>query len=138
MRNGPARRGAFSLVEVTIAIGLVGFCLVALFGLFSVGLKTNRQATSDTILASASSIIAAELQAQGTNSISSSYYFDHLGIPTTNAQSALFVCQVSTNLVPNSEISGVYPHLVRAKLTFTWPFPNNVQTQAFYVTLPSR
>lgn len=46
--SGPLRkgcgkgRGAFSLVEVVIALGLVTFVLVAILGLFSVGLSGTR------------------------------------------------------------------------------------------------
>ena len=39
---------AFSLVEVTLAIGIAAICLVALFGLMPVGVQTNRNATSQT------------------------------------------------------------------------------------------
>ena len=47
---------AFSLVELTLALGIAGFALVATSGLLSVGVRTNRYAASET---SANSIIAA-------------------------------------------------------------------------------
>lgn len=56
-------RGAFSLVELTLALGIAAFCLIAVFGLMPVGVQTNRNATSQTvatnILASAVSDIRA-------------------------------------------------------------------------------
>lgn len=39
---------AFSLVEVTLALGVAAFCLIAVFGLMPVGVQTNRNATSQT------------------------------------------------------------------------------------------
>ena len=47
--------GAFSLVEVTLALGIAAFCLIAVFGLIPVGVQTNRNATSQT---AATNIIA--------------------------------------------------------------------------------
>lgn len=37
--------GGFSLVEVTMAVGLVSFCLVAMLGVLPVGLKQERGST---------------------------------------------------------------------------------------------
>ena len=42
------RLRAFSLVEVTLALGVAAFCLIAVFGLMPVGVQTNRNATSQT------------------------------------------------------------------------------------------
>lgn len=39
---------AFSLVEVTLALGVAGFCLIALIGLLPVAAKTNRTAVQQT------------------------------------------------------------------------------------------
>jgi len=138
MRQGRDVNQAFSLVEVTIAIGIVGFCLIALLGLYSTGLTSNRQASTDTILASTSSLMAANIEAQENFDFTKSYYFDHFGVPLSSGAQATFVCQVNTALVSDSEVNGVSPHLVRATLKFSWPFPNNAQTQSFHVTLPPR
>lgn len=53
---------AFSLVEVTIAIGIAGFCLLALFGLLPIGLKTNQAAIQQTLGNSILSSVAADLR----------------------------------------------------------------------------
>lgn len=39
---------AFSLVEVTLALGLITFCLVALLGLFQAGLQQERRSVDQT------------------------------------------------------------------------------------------
>jgi len=59
MRLRQARSsGAFSLVEVVIALGVTIFCLIALFGLLSVGLRSNRTTIEQ---ASATSILSASV-----------------------------------------------------------------------------
>lgn len=47
-RNVSRSRGAFSLIEVTIALGVVGFALVAIFGLIPVGINTSRAGIEQT------------------------------------------------------------------------------------------
>ena len=63
---------AFSLVEVTLALGIAAFCLIAIFGLLPVGMQTNRNATSQTaatnILSSVVSDIRASPKGSSTNS----------------------------------------------------------------------
>ena len=48
MRLRNYKNSAFSLVEVTLALGVAAFCLIAVFGLIPVGVQTNRNATSQT------------------------------------------------------------------------------------------
>jgi hypothetical protein len=48
MKPFSQRAPAFSLVEVTLALGIAAFCLIAVFGLMPVGVQTNRNATSQT------------------------------------------------------------------------------------------
>ena len=52
---------AFSLVEVTLALGIAAICLVALFGLMPVGVQTNRSATSQTAATAASANGSTEM-----------------------------------------------------------------------------
>ena len=53
---------AFSLVEVTIALGVASFCLVITFALLPVGMTTNRDSVEQTLAASLSSSIVADLR----------------------------------------------------------------------------
>lgn len=63
MRNILAKRFGFSLVEVSLALGVVAICLVTIFGLLPVGLQTaqisNQQVASADIL----SAVIADLRA---------------------------------------------------------------------------
>lgn len=45
----PTHRAGFTLVEVTLAIGIISFAFVAMFGLLPVGLSVSRQAMDTTI-----------------------------------------------------------------------------------------
>ena len=54
---------AFSLVELTLAIGIAAFCLIAVFGLMPVGVQTNRNATSQTAATSILSDVIADMRA---------------------------------------------------------------------------
>jgi type II secretory pathway pseudopilin PulG len=59
----PRRRlRAFSLVEVTLALGVMAFCLVALLGLLPVGMNSNRAALEQTAAASIASAVAVDLR----------------------------------------------------------------------------
>src|SRR5437773_1172003 len=55
--------GAFSLVEVTLALGVAAFCLIAVFGLMPIGVQTNRNATSQTAATNIMAAVVADLRA---------------------------------------------------------------------------
>src|SRR5947199_6629580 len=54
---------AFSLVELTLALGVAAFCLITVFGLIPVGVQTNRNATSQTAATSIIAAVIADLRA---------------------------------------------------------------------------
>ena len=54
---------AFSLVELTLAIGVAAFCLIAVFGLIPVGVQTNRNSTSETQATTIIALAIADLRA---------------------------------------------------------------------------
>jgi uncharacterized protein (TIGR02598 family) len=59
----PDRESAgFSLVEVTLALGIMAFCLVAVFGLLPTGLNTSRDAIAQTAAANIAGAISADLR----------------------------------------------------------------------------
>lgn len=69
---GLRRVHAFSLVELTLALGVAAFCLVAVFGLMPVGVQTNRNATSQTIATNIIALAVSDLRAAPTgNQVSS-------------------------------------------------------------------
>jgi uncharacterized protein (TIGR02598 family) len=54
---------AFSLVEVTLALGVAAFCLVAIIGVLPVGLKTQQAGTQQTTANAIISQILGDLRA---------------------------------------------------------------------------
>lgn len=78
MRSGTVRpllrHRAFSLVEVTIAIGLVSFCLVAMLGVLPVGLSQERKSTDQTLATQALSAVVADFQNAATNATNTPAY----------------------------------------------------------------
>jgi uncharacterized protein (TIGR02598 family) len=72
---------AFSLVEVTLALGIAAFCLIAVFGLMPVGVQTNRNATSQTAASNIIASVIADMRA--TTSSTSPQYGITFGTPKT-------------------------------------------------------
>src|SRR6266478_5842762 len=60
---GLRRVHAFSLVEVTLALGIAAFCLLAVFGLMPIGVQTNRNTTSQTAAANIMAAVIADMRA---------------------------------------------------------------------------
>ena len=54
---------AFSLVEVTAALGIASFCIIAVFGLLPTGLNSNKAAIEQTAATNLLTAIDADLRA---------------------------------------------------------------------------
>jgi len=54
---------AFSLIEVTLALGIAAFCLIAVFGLIPVAALTNRNATSQSAATNIIASVIADMRA---------------------------------------------------------------------------
>ena len=64
----PDLSSAFSLIEVTIALSVAGFCLLAILGLLQTGVTSQRATTEQTAATGIISMIYADLvSAAGTN-----------------------------------------------------------------------
>jgi uncharacterized protein (TIGR02598 family) len=121
----------FSLVEVTLAIGIAAFCLIAVFGLMPVGVQTNRNATSQTAATNIMAAVLADLRATpkinttsaqfgitfGTNA---TLYFDGQG-------------QAATSLSPPSPT----PFQPRYQLNVTWYGSSGLRYADVKVTWPA-
>lgn len=74
---------AFSLVEITLALGIAAFCLIAVFGLMPVGMQTNRNAKSQTRATNLMAAVMADLRATPRTCTKSSQFGIGFGTPTT-------------------------------------------------------
>lgn len=83
----------FSLIELTLALGIAAFCLIAVFGLVPIAVQTNRNATSHTAATNVIASVIADMRST-TSSTSPQYgitfgaaktlYFDGVGLFTTS------------------------------------------------------
>ena len=64
---------AFALIEVSLALGITGFALVAILGLLPVGLDSNRNSAAQTAAANIATQIEGDLRASGTSAQSTRY-----------------------------------------------------------------
>lgn len=105
----------FSLVEVTLALGVAAFCLIAIFGLMPVSVQTNRNATSQSAATNIIAAVVADLRATPRNSSTSSQFNISFG---TNPLPMYFdgQGQAATSLVPASPT----PFQPRYQLNITW------------------
>ena len=58
---------SFSLIEVLLALGIISFAMVALIGLFALGLKTNKESSDQIEAANVASLLLSTLRAIPTN-----------------------------------------------------------------------
>jgi uncharacterized protein (TIGR02598 family) len=123
MKRSTVSASAFSLVELTLAIGIAAFCLIAVFGLMPVGVQTNRNATSQTAATNIIASVIADMRAtQGTTSA-------QYGIQFGTAKTLYFdgAGQFTTLLDANSRyrVSVTFPSspsgLSYADVKVTWP-----------------
>ena len=105
---GRRRPHAFSLVEVTLAIGVAAFCLLAVFGLMPVGLQTNRNATSQTAATNIIAFVVADLRANYKTTIPGTWFSPLLCITLGNSTTLYFDSQsrCSSNLAGSTNPCG--------------------------------
>ena len=120
----------FSLVEVTLALGIAAFCLIAVFGLMPVGVQTNRNATSQTTATNIMAAVVSDLRATPATCTKSRQFGIQFGTSTTlyfdaQAQSSCdsagtqkFQAAVTCGGTCSSSWSP--PLQLRYQLTLTW------------------
>jgi type II secretory pathway pseudopilin PulG len=111
---------AFSLVEVTLALGIAAFCLIAVFGLMPVGVQTNRNATSQTAATNIIASVIADMRAT-TSSTSRQY-----GITFGSAKTLYFdgAGECSIDVTGSTAVDGSSwspPLQTRYRLNITFP-----------------
>src|SRR5690349_21925159 len=94
------RAAAFSLVEVTLALGIAAFCLIAIVGLMPVGVQTNRNAASQTAATNLITTIVADLRTTPASATTSPEFAITFGTVKTLYFDASG--QASTSLGPDS------------------------------------
>jgi uncharacterized protein (TIGR02598 family) len=140
MKRSITVAAAFSLVEVTLALGIAAFCLLAVFGIMPVGVQTNSNATSQTAATNIMAAVIADLRATPSVNTKSSQFCISFGTPTTlyfdNAG------QCSTDLAGSTSPCGSFwaPALTtRYQLKVTWASSgwNGLQYADVKITWPA-
>jgi len=83
-------RLGFSLVEVTLALGVAAFCLLAVFGLLPIGLKTQQSAIEQTAATRIVSAAASDLRNTARTATTSSLFAINIPANTASSSSELF------------------------------------------------
>ena len=81
----------FSLVEVTLAIGIAAFCFIAVIGIVPVGVQTNRNATSQTAATNIMAAVVTDLRATSKTKFGSGQF--GFTIPSNHNSGAPPDCQ---------------------------------------------
>ena len=121
MKPERRRPSGFSLVEVTLALGVAAFCLVTIFALLPTSFRTNQitiQQTADTTLAKA---IAADLQTTPKTASDSPRY--GITFPVTGTAShTIFLREDGTATgAQDSDADPSQNPMYRATITFNAP-----------------
>ena len=117
--------GAFSLVEVTLALGIAAFCLLAIFGLLPVGIKSHQDAIRQTAATGIATGIMADLRAT-PNATSANYqitiptgkklYLREDGSPdTSSGADSKYLAYVTFTVPPQPNAATL------VRLLITWP-----------------
>ena len=93
---------AFSLVEVTLALGIAAFCLIAVIGIIPVGVQTNRNATSQTAATNVMAAVIADLRATPTTTNTSLQFAISFGTSGTQTRYFDGSGTASTSMTANS------------------------------------
>ena len=124
---------AFSLVEVTLALGIAAFCLIAVFGLLPVGVQTNRNATSQSVATNIMTAVVSDLRATLTTTSTSSQFAITFGTNTTLYfdGTGQFTTSLNTNSRYRLDVtwsSSGWNGLRYADVKVTWPAAVNPTT----------
>jgi type II secretory pathway pseudopilin PulG len=91
----PQHQAAFSLTEILIALGIIAFSLVTIFGLFAAPLKTSITNQNETAASLIAHHILSHFQAYG-NIPNTTYYFDENIDITDTPDEAIYQASIET------------------------------------------
>lgn len=139
------RRSGFSLVEVTLCLGVVAFALVALMGILPVGLMSAREAITQTAQTQILKRISSELELLPFTDLSAyiaqSRTYDYDGKETTNSSDAVYEVKLSAaaaNYPGSSNVAGLSDHLRDVRVTIQRPaLGTNAASVLFQAALPA-
>jgi hypothetical protein len=144
MKRSIGVAAAFSLIEVTLAIGVAAFCLIAVIGLIPVGVQTNRNATSQSAAINIMAAVIGDLRATPRTNNSSLQFAIPFGANTTRYFDSWAQCSCDSAGVqkPNPltrTCSSVWSPALqpRYRMTITWSGSSSLRYVDLKVTWPA-
>lgn len=146
MNKQARRQSAFTLIEVTISLGVTAFCLLSILGLLPVGLNSNQATIEQTAGANILTSVAADLRAtpnpaprgsaqtslvftipipaagSALSTTPTTRYIGEDGLPATDQKTARYQLNVWTTAPTSGKAA------TSARVLVTWP------AQALYST----
>ena len=118
LQNSRSKRGAFTLVETVLAIGIVSTVMIALMGLIPVGMKMMKEAGVNTVGARIANKLLGEVQLSEFDDIQQNnnkiYWFDDMGTQLKKGQEESKIRRIYTAKVEVEEeipqIPGAHPN----------------------------
>lgn len=109
------RTRAFSLIEVTLSLGIVSFALTAILGLLPLGLSNYKKASDLTIRAQINQQLLStiqrtpfdQLQSFGTEASPTELYFDHEGKELPASEKDNFIYNARIYMAPGSVVNNL-------------------------------
>jgi type II secretory pathway pseudopilin PulG len=97
---------AFTLVEIALALAIIGFAVVAIIGVLPFGLNVQRENREETIIVQEANFLldAIRTGAQGLDDLTN--YVESI----TNYQASYQVTGLATNLIPGSSFTYAYTY----------------------------
>jgi len=138
MRPSRCNNAAFSLVELTLALGVAALCLIAVFGLMPVGVQTNRNATSQTVATNIMAAVVADLRGTPTANSRSSQFCIRFGTATTLYFDSVGQC--SSDIAGSTSPCGVAlspPLRTRYQVNIAWSGSTALRYADVKVTWPA-
>jgi len=85
-------RSGFSLVEVVLAFAICSFCIIALLGLFSAGLKGSQESIEDIQASNIATLLLSQRRASPTNTGSfPPLLLPVLNVPANNSNAPVYL-----------------------------------------------
>ena len=116
------RESAFSLVEVTLSLGILAFVCVAIFGLISGSYSIARDSINDQAITQIVRNVVEERRGSPFDNLAGeALYFSTQGGPASNAADAAYKCDLAVADDPSTRSADGTVNLKMLTLTITWP-----------------
>jgi len=132
--------GGFTLVEITIALGIFAFCIVAILGLLQVALNSSRDSRIDSSTCGILNNLEADIRAAAVPALGGTnfpdQYFDVAGNPLVSSNSPDVQFRVTLQRVSDQSVGNLFSLTNGSMLqlwaaTISYPPPGYNQTKKF-------